>query len=47
MRETYEEIKAQIGGHPDTEAFLYDGYGHSSFGTALDYKECLFRFLLS
>lgn len=43
----YEEIRAKLAGNPNAIFRLYDGYGHASFDTAPDYREQMFRFLLS
>lgn len=39
------QIAERLGGRPDFELHMYDGYGHAAYDTAPDFKERVFRFL--
>ncbi|MBR4473324.1 MAG: alpha/beta fold hydrolase [Oscillospiraceae bacterium] len=45
--EASRQIAAHLGGRPDVELYMYDGYGHAVYDTAPDYRERVLNFLVS
>ena len=38
------QLAERLGGRPDAELFMYDGFGHAAYDAAPDYAERLLRF---
>ena len=41
-----DEIEKALGGRPDFERHIYDGFGHAAYDTAPDYRERMYRFFM-